>query len=423
MQGQLTGVENPSRAAAVRASRLLELGPEESFDRITRLAATILATPMTYLTVVDDVFSVLKGAPDSAALCGPDGTFAVPAREAACQLIVDSGEELVVPDTAADPRLRDLAQVKAFDAASWLGVPILSPDGHVLGNLCGMDSRVRDWTESEIEGLRTLAASVNDTIALRLAAQTLQTYAEQTAELAATLQQSLLPTHLPHIPGITVASRFAPGGTGIEVLGDFYDLVPSEGGGFGVVIGDVCGKGAVAARTTALARSAVRTAAHSESDPVAVLATVNDVLLDWFGAGRSFVTAAYATFIPVDGCWHVRVASAGHPPGFLRCADGTVVELSAGGRVLGLRIEHPTGLDEFTLGPGDTLVLYTDGITESRDDKGVQLDEPGVAAVLAAAPEDADKLAAALVEAAHRHSGNTNSDDLAVVVLQVPRAS
>ena len=422
MRSDRVGVENPARVAAVRATGLLERGPEESFDRITQLAGIILRTSMTYLTVVGEVFSALKGAPESAALCGPDGTFTVPAREAACQLVVDSGEEVVVPDTAADARLRDLTQVKAFNVAAWLGVPIVDPDGHVLGNLCGMDSRVRHWTDTEVSALRTLAASVSDVIALRLAAQTLQVYAEQTAELAMTLQQSLLPTHLPRIPGITVATRFAPGGSGVDVLGDFYDVVRSEGGGFGVVIGDVCGKGAAAARTTALARSAVRTAAHSESDPVAVLATVNDVLLEWFGAGRSFVTAAYATFTRDEERWDVRLAGAGHPPGFVRHADGRVVELAGGGRVLGLTPEHPTGLDVFFFFDWESMVIYTDGITEARDPAGAQLDEHGVAAALAGAPSPggALELADTLVEAAHRHTGHACVDDIAVVVLQVP---
>jgi sigma-B regulation protein RsbU (phosphoserine phosphatase) len=307
--GARVGVETESRAAAVRATRMLETGPEAAFDRLCSLAATILDAPMTYMTVVDDVRSFLKGAPDPAVICGPEGTFEVPAREAACQIVVDSGEEVVVGDTAADPRLRDLVQIKEFGARAWIGVPILDPDGYVLGNMCAMDSRVREWTPGNLESLRTLAAAANDAIALRLAARDLQNYADHAGELAETLQQSLLPMHPPHVPGMTIATRFSPGGTGVEVLGDFYDVVPLQNG-FGVVIGDVCGKGAVAARTTAMARSAVRTAAHSEPDPAVVLDTVNEVLLSWFGAGRSFVTAIYATFTRHGTGWTVAIAGA-----------------------------------------------------------------------------------------------------------------
>jgi serine phosphatase RsbU (regulator of sigma subunit) len=416
-----TGVESESRAAAVRATRLLETGPEAAFDRLCSLAATILDAPMAYMTVVDDVRSFLKGAPDSAAISGPEGTFEVPAREAACQLVVDSGEEILVGDTAADIRLRDLVQIKAFGARSWIGVPILDPDGYVLGNLCAMDSQVREWTAGHLESMRTLAAAANDAIALRLAARDLQNYADHSAELAETLQQSLLPMHPPHVPGMTIATRFSPGGTGVEVLGDFYDVVPLQNG-FGVVIGDVCGKGATAARTTAMARSAVRTAAHSEPDPAVVLDTVNEVLLSWFGAGRSFVTAIYATFTHHGTGWTVAIAGAGHPPAFVRRADGRVEQRPGGGRVLGLTVEHPTAIDVVDLHPGDALVLYTDGITEARDARGAQFDEPGVAQALAARGDrgpEADRIADDLVRAAQVHTQGSNADDAAVVVVRV----
>ena len=423
-RGELAGrgVETPARAAAVRATRLLETGPEEAFDRLASLAATLLGVSTAYLTVVDDVRVFLKGAPDSAAVFGSDGTFEVPARDAACQLVVDLGEEVAVGNTAADPRLRDLAQVEAVGAAAWVGVPICDPDGRVLGNLCAMDSQVREWTGEDLAALRTLAAAANDAIALRLAAQNLAAYAEEATELAETLQQSLLPTHAPRIPGMSIATRFFPGGTGVEVLGDFYDVVPLEQG-FGVVIGDVCGHGAAAARTTAMARSAVRTAAHTESDPTAVLDTVNDVLLSWFGAGRSFVTAAYVTFTRSTGpAWTVTIAGAGHPPAFVRRSGGPVEQLTGGGRVLGLTTQRPTSLETLTLRPGDALVLYTDGLTEARDPQGTQLDEPGVARALTCAEHDADAdtLADTLTTAVERHTQGTNDDDLAIVILRVP---
>jgi phosphoserine phosphatase RsbU/P len=415
------GVETEARAAAVRATRLLETGPEAAFDRLCSLAATLLDAPMTYMTVVDDVRSFLKGAPDPAAICGPEGTFEVPAREAACQFVVDGGEEVVVHDTATDPRLRDLVQIKAFGARSWIGVPILDRDGYVLGNMCAMDGRVREWTTCDLDSLRTLAAAANDAIALRMAARDLQNYADHAAELAETLQQSLLPMHPPHVPGTTIATRFSPGGTGVEVLGDFYDVVPLQDG-FGVVIGDVCGKGASAARTTAMARSAVRTAAHSEPDLTAVLDTVNEVLLSWFGAGRSFVTAIYATFTRRGAGWTVAIAGAGHPPAFVRRADGTVEQRPGGGRVLGLTVEHPRAIDVVDLAPGDALVLYTDGITEARDPVGNQFDEPGVAEALGVVRDrvpEADEIADGLVTAAQLHTQASNDDDAAVVVVRV----
>ena len=147
------GVRSAERVAAVRESRLLESGPEEAFNRLTRLGSAILGTPVVALTVVDDVRSFLKGAPDPGLICGPGGTYESPIDDAACHLVIDSGEVVRIPDTRADPRVRDLPQIRDFSAASWLGVPVLDPDGHVIGNLCAMDSTVRHWTDIEIEAL------------------------------------------------------------------------------------------------------------------------------------------------------------------------------------------------------------------------------------------------------------------------------
>uniref|UniRef100_UPI0015F0F7B4 GAF domain-containing protein n=1 Tax=Pseudonocardia pini TaxID=2758030 RepID=UPI0015F0F7B4 len=151
------GVAAADRVAAVRATRLLETGPEEAFNRLTRLGGRILGTPMVALTVVDDVRSFLKGAPDPALLCGPDGTYESPVKDAACHLVIDSGDVVRIPDTAADDRTRDLPQIHDFSAASWIGAPVLDPDGLVVGNFCAMDGVVRDWTDDEAAALRDLA--------------------------------------------------------------------------------------------------------------------------------------------------------------------------------------------------------------------------------------------------------------------------
>jgi hypothetical protein len=315
-------VRSAERVAAVRASRLLETGPEEAFNRLTRLGSAILGTPVVALTVVDDVRSFLKGAPDPGLICGPGGTYESPIDDAACHLVIDSGEVVRIPDTRADPRVRDLPQIRDFSAASWLGVPVLDPDGHVIGNLCAMDSTVRHWTDTEIETLGTLALAAGGEIALRLALRAADRHAAEASELADILEQSLIPTQAPELPGVHFGIHFTAGGTGVEVMGDFYDVFPvCNGAGFGVVIGDVCGQGALAARTTAMARSATRTAAHTEADPVQVLGIVNEVLHVWFAGHISFLTAAYATFEEIlrpagrPRAWRVSLASAGHPPG------------------------------------------------------------------------------------------------------------
>jgi sigma-B regulation protein RsbU (phosphoserine phosphatase) len=434
VRGRTTGVESAGRVAAVRATRLMETGPEEAFNRLARLASTVLETPMVALTVVDDVASFLKGAPHPEALVGPDGTFESPVKEAACQVVVDTGGEVCAPDVRDDPRLRDLPQIRDFGARSWVGVPIRDPDGNVVGNFCAMDAVVRQWTDRHRETLRTLADIAGGEIALRLAlrdsgrlARAAEQHATDAAELSDILQESLLPVRPPQPSGVRIAARFRPGGRGVDVMGDFYDVVPLAGG-FGVVIGDVCGNGATAARTTAMARSAVRTAAHSESAPERVLGTVNEVLHVWFDGRVGFLSAAYATFCrPADPArepWLVSLAGAGHPPAFVRRARGDVEQLTGGGRVLGLAAGTVVETERVELRPGDALVLYTDGITEARGADGDQLDEDGAAAALAATPvgADAGALVAALLDAATGGGAREVSDDAGVVVVQVDPA-
>ncbi|MCE0766892.1 SpoIIE family protein phosphatase [Pseudonocardia kujensis] len=438
MSPDRAGVDSPRRVAAVRAPRLLETGPEEAFNRLTRLAAILLGTSMVALTVVDDVRSFLKGAPHPEAMTGRDGIYEAPVYDAACHVVIDAGDEICAPDVSLEPRLRDLPQIKEFEAAAWLGVPILDPDGYVVGNFCAMDRVVREWTDEHREALRGLALVAGGEIALRRAladaaraTAEAERHAAEAEELAWTLQASLLPPRPPRLPGATIGARFEPGGTGVEVMGDFWDVVPVPGG-FGLVVGDVCGKGAAAARTTALARSAVRTAVLGEpadGDGAAVLRTLNDVLLGWFsdpifGGRVGFVSATYCTFRrPVaGGAWQVDVAGAGHPPGLVRRAAGAVEHLTGGGMILGLTPGAVVGSQRLELGPGDALVLYTDGVTEAhRVGDPDQFDETGLAAVLADLPAGTgpQDTAEALVDAARSRSDGRSPDDAGVVVVRI----
>lgn len=422
-------LESPARLAAVRATRLLDTGPEEAFNRLTRLVSVVLGTPAVMLTVVDEVRTFLKGTPEPAQIVGPEGVWSAPVEDSGCKVVVESDGEICAGDVQAEPRLRDLSLITEFGAAAWLGVPVRDPAGQVVGNLCAMDVVAREWTPLHRETIRTLADAVEGEIALRLALRETERqalaaarHAAEAETLARTLQESLLPARPPRLPGIDIAARFLPAGSGVEVMGDFYDAVPTPDG-VAVVIGDVQGKGSAAARTTALARSATRTAAHVEDDPVAVLRTVNDVLHVWFDGRISFVTAALASLRRgPSGTWHADLASAGHPPVLVRRADGTVEFHGGGGLVLGIGTTPTVAHEAVTLAPGDSLVLYTDGITEAHvRGHWEQLEEEGARRTLASLVPgaDADTIARALTGAALAHCDGHLSDDAGVVVVQV----
>lgn len=447
--GACSAIASATRVEAVAATGLLDTEPEEAFDRLTRLAAALLDAPMVFVTLVDERRSYWKSTTGLDA--GPPAARQNVVEESFCQFVVTAGTEQVIPDTRADARTRGMAAVAALDIGAWVGLPIRSQDGEVLGTFCAMDTRARAWSEQDLDVLRTLAQAAGGEIALRVALrQTQLAYAEaarhaanaehhaavaernaqraeqsaaEATELAETLQQSLLPADSPRIPGMEVAARYRPGGRGAEVLGDFYDVFPVTGG-WGVVIGDVCGKGAWAARTTALARSTVRAVGHTEDSPEAVLTALNEVLHVWFSERRSFVTATYATLTaadPGEGL-DVVVVNGGHPPAFVLRADGEVVRLQEGGRALGIRPEARVACEETALLPGDSLIFYTDGITESRVAGGEQFGEDGVARTLADLPPapGAETVADAIASAALAHADGVVLDDTAVIVVRTP---
>ncbi|ADB73868.1 SpoIIE family protein phosphatase [Geodermatophilus obscurus] len=244
--------------------------------------------------------------------------------------------------------------------------------------------------------------------------------------LADTLQRSLLPSHLPAIRGVQLAARYRPGGGAGLVGGDTYDVMPLPDGRWMVLIADVCGTGAEAAAVTALtrhtARAAASPAAETTAGPAEVLRAVNAALLrEQTGGPLRFVTAVCLMLSPGPGGVRATVGVAGHPLPVLACPDGPR-EVGVPGHPLGISPDLDVPVVEVELPPGTTMVLYTDGVTEARDDTGAQFGDEGLLRVLGGLPGDAEatvEAVTAAVEERLRHS-RYEADDLAVLALAVP---
>ncbi|MFB4312191.1 SpoIIE family protein phosphatase [Actinomadura sp. GTD37] len=182
------------------------------------------------------------------------------------------------------------------------------------------------------------------------------------AEVADTLQAGLLPKRLPAIPGVRVAAKYLTSTHGSDVGGDFYDVFRTENG-WGLVLGDVCGKGEDAAAVTATARHCVRLASRWKASPGDVLGVVNEALLD----EDRFVTAVMAGLTLETERIIVSLGTAGHPPAIVVRADGVIRTASRGGVPLGLFEDFEAGLDTIDLSVGDTLILHSDGVLEACD--------------------------------------------------------
>jgi serine phosphatase RsbU (regulator of sigma subunit)/anti-sigma regulatory factor (Ser/Thr protein kinase) len=237
--------------------------------------------------------------------------------------------------------------------------------------------------------------------------------------VARTLQESLVPPVPPEIPGLQVGVRYRPVGERTEVGGDFYDVFRITPGRWGVIIGDVSGKGVAAASLTALVRYTIRATAKRESSPAEVLSVLNEALLE-DTAEEAFCTAVYLEIEPSAGSAQVSLAVAGHPLPRLLTPDGKTRELGEPGMALGLLPMPAVHNAVFELGPGELMALYTDGVAEARAPGGGFAGELVAEVLHSAAGLDAQRVADRLERTALEFQEGEPRDDLAVVTLRVP---
>lgn len=238
------------------------------------------------------------------------------------------------------------------------------------------------------------------------------------AETSHQLQQSLLPSDLPEIGGLDVGVVYQAAGEGNEVGGDFYDVFTIAEGRYGFAIGDVCGKGARAAAVTGLARHALRILAREGHDVPEVVERLNREILGE-GERARFLTLLYGELRPQpDGRIEMRYASAGHPLPILLRREGGPESVGSEQPLLGVLEELDMTADQLVLDSGDSLVCFTDGVTERRRGK-VMLGEEGLTEVLADCTGlNAGALAVRVQRAVVAFAPDAPRDDMAVLVLR-----
>ncbi|EWM18495.1 PP2C family protein-serine/threonine phosphatase [Kutzneria sp. 744] len=198
--------------------------------------------------------------------------------------------------------------------------------------------------------------------------------------LSETLQRTLLPPILPAVPGLEVAAHYHAASYE-HIGGDFYDLFPLAGNRWAFFLGDVCGKGPEAAVVTSLTRYTLRAAAVYDPDPVAVLSNLNSVVLQQgHAADARYCTVVFGLLVPDGDGFTLTVASGGHPPALVARADGRVEMLNTpGGQLIGILPDATIAVASTRLAPGESVLLYTDGLTEARDFDGAQLGDEHLA--------------------------------------------
>ena len=362
-------------AALAEASSdgLVVVSPDAAILAMNRRFGEVWGIPESVLATRDDE-AALAAALDLVA--DPDG-FMARVREIYATPTATTHDEVVLRDGRVLDRM---------------GSPLLGADGAYLGWA---------WHFRDITEQKSVEADLR--------------------RLSETLQASLLPPRPPGIPGLEVAARYRPAGESVSVGGDFYDVFRLRTNDWGIVLGDVCGKGVHAARLTALARYTVRAAAGHHTRPAEVLADLNDTLLDEPDIGERFASAIYGRVEQdVCGAW-ITLAVAGHPLPIVVRSAGWIDVRGQTGSLLGLFAEVDLHEDRVGLGPGDSIVLCTDGITEARNASGAEFGDEALPNVLLANTEaDAEALADAILEGLSAFGTATFPDDVAVLVLRVP---
>ena len=243
------------------------------------------------------------------------------------------------------------------------------------------------------------------------------------------LHRALLPDNLPDVPGMEADSSYHPAAPH-QLSGDFYDLFRLDGARWAFFLGDVRGKGPEAATLTSRARYALRAAALHTSEPAEALSTLNTVLLEGHAHDEEprYCTVVFGVLEPGGdgGSARVRLASGGHPPALVLRADGGVDLLNTpGGMLVGVLPGAEFASAETTLAPGDTLLLYTDGLTEARTGprrEGLYGEDALLAFAADHAPSGASEVIAALGELL-RSFGEGLDDDTALLALGVPASA
>ncbi|CAL9280876.1 SpoIIE family protein phosphatase [Streptomyces sp. SudanB91_2054] len=298
---------------------------------------------------------------DAVRAADPVGESVIYAADRLVTQCVRTGRPVLVPHLTAESFRRlgtrpDSGILDRAGAHSYLAVP-LRAHGCVLGALSLL--RVHDPRPFD-EDDRDFAVELADRAAICV--DNARWYRHE-RDTALALQRSLLPHRAPDRPGLGIATRYRPADDTSEIGGDWYDVLPLAGDGTALVIGDVMGSGATAAATMGQLRTATRALARLDLPPGAVLSGLDSLAED---LDSSFATCTYLTCRPAAGT--CEIATAGHLPPVVIRPDGTTGLIDpAPGPPLGIGGTTFT-THRLTLAPGSRVLLYTDGLVETRTD-------------------------------------------------------
>jgi serine phosphatase RsbU (regulator of sigma subunit) len=331
--------------------------------------------------------------------------------------VVATRSAVLSADVSGDERFDPQHTVVRFGLRTVMCAPMICEDT-VLG-LIQLDSSDPETRFSRADMALFLGIAGHTALAFgkaRLHEQLIaQVLLQQDLRMAARIQHSFLPKTSPQMQGYRFAESYS---AARHIGGDYYDFVQISDSAVGISVADVSGKGVAAALYMAKLSSEMRFHARGCLSAGAVLTALNRALAEEMESGM-FVTLALLILEPEKR--NITISSAGHPPPLLRSGDGGVAALKINTSIpLGIFENHQYGETQHALKAGDSVLLYTDGVTEAMDQEGKMFGTERLKQVLAAGGKHPDGILAAINRAVAEHTaGYPQSDDLAMVCLAV----
>jgi serine phosphatase RsbU (regulator of sigma subunit) len=330
--------------------------------------------------------------------------------------VLKEKNSLLVKDTSMDDAFRERLSIVEQKVRTLLAVPLQTKD-QIIG-LIYVDSPffVREFTVDDLNLLTVMAntAAIRIEHARLLEVEQAERIMARDLEQAADIQRGFLPSAPPVVDGADIAGYNAPCRT---VGGDYYDFFIYDSGRVGLALGDVSGKGMPASLMMAQLQARLQALVDEPEDMGATMARINKITCAKCPRNR-FITFFFCVMDPTTG--DLAYANAGHNPPFLVRADGEIVMLPGGGPPLGIIAIAPYSEQRCSLNPGDTLVLYSDGVTEAQNPLEEEFGEDRFGAVLA---ENRHKSAAEIVNTVNAAltvwaDGAPPADDITMVVAK-----
>jgi serine phosphatase RsbU (regulator of sigma subunit) len=336
----------------------------------------------------------------------PDAPTGIPAilRGGPAELYTEIPDELLVTAAHDEEHLRIIREVGMRSA---MAVPMRIA-GETLGAITLVSAESgRRFDQGDLAFAEDLALRAATAI------QNARLYSAQ-ERVAHTLQASLLPERLPELPGWETKAAYQAGERGADVGGDFYDILPVDDGHL-IVLGDVTGKGIEAAALTSLVRHSGRMAARFDPRPAHVLALINRALREQ--PSLSLVTAVCALLETNGATARLTVASGGHPLPLRRRPGEAPATLGDHGVLLGIEADGDWAETAVDIAPGDTLLFYTDGVTETPGE-GTRFGEVRLRDAVARAGDSPEDVLAEIERALREFQSGAAIDDRAMLAMR-----